>query len=150
MAAREHRVSRRALLGAAFATAFVARHPAVASLEEAQGRGTDSSGVGRATGWTLKRVQGDEQWGHKLARFRRAEAVLKAAVHEPDEDRYGDLVVAFNRALRKLLRTPAPDLPALALKIDLTVDHEVAELTGGDACLAALKRDGRRLAASAV
>jgi len=36
-------------------------------------------------------------------------------------------------------------LKALALKIDLTVDHEVAELTGGEACVAALKRDAARL-----
>ncbi len=64
---------------------------------------------------------------------------------DPDEERFGDAIVVFNHSLKKLLRTPAPDLPALALKIDLTVDHEVAELTGGGACLAALKRDARRL-----
>lgn len=38
------------------------------------------------------------------------------------------------------------DLPALATKIAPVVDHEVGTLTGGEACLAALKRDARRLA----
>jgi hypothetical protein len=40
---------------------------------------------------------------------------------------------------------PAPDLPALALKIALAVDQDVATLSGGEACLAALKRDAARL-----
>ena len=146
MAAREHRVSRRALLGAAVATTLLARHPALACPQETQGRRAGPDQAGRAARWTLKQAQGRERWNDAVARFRRAEAVLKAAAHEPDEDRYGDLVVAFYRALRKLLRIPAPDLPALALKIDLTIDHEVGELTGGERCMAALKPDARRLA----
>jgi hypothetical protein len=135
MVAREHRVSRRALLGAGFLPLI-------------------SSGVPRsASGATNGRLPVSEEcapacedWTKVLRRFRQAETALKAAAHEPDEDRYGDLVVGFNRALRKLLRTPAPDLPALALKVDLTIDHEVTELTGGAACLAALRCDARRLA----
>ena len=53
---------------------------------------------------------------------------------------------AFTRALKRLIRTPAPDLAALALKLDLALAHDVAGLTGGKACLLALKRDARRLA----
>jgi hypothetical protein len=41
--------------------------------------------------------------------------------------------------VRLLLRPPAPDLPSLAMKIALAVDHEVGSL-------AALKADARRLA----
>jgi hypothetical protein len=89
------------------------------------------------------------RWRRALAAFRRAERILKAAAHEPDEDRYDAINGAFHRALRRLLRTPAPDLRALSLKIDLAVDHEIAELTGGDRCLAVLKADARRLARQA-
>ena len=88
-----------------------------------------------------------QRWRRAVAQFGCAQTILDAAAHEPDEELYGDILDAFNRALRRLLRTPAPDLPALSLKIDLAVDHEIAELTGGDRCLAALKQDARRLAA---
>jgi len=43
------------------------------------------------------------------------------------------------------MKVRAPDLAALALKIELALDEEIGSLTGGDACLAALKRDVRRL-----
>jgi len=41
---------------------------------------------------------------------------------------------------------PAPDIQALAVKIEIVVAHEVATLNGGEACMAALRRDARRLA----
>jgi hypothetical protein len=134
MAAREHRVSRRALLGAALLPLI---SNGVARSAGAKPNGHYPVSQECSLAW--------EEWIGALRRFHQAEAVLKFAAHEPDEDRYGDLVVAFNSALRKVLRTPAPDLPGLALKIELTIDHEVAELTGGGACLAALRRDARRL-----
>ncbi|HEV7661566.1 MAG TPA: hypothetical protein VGO55_17135, partial [Allosphingosinicella sp.] len=62
------------------------------------------------------------------------------------DDRFGDFLGAFHVALRCLLLTPAPDIPALAVKIALAVDHEVGALTGGELCLTALKADARRLA----
>jgi hypothetical protein len=43
------------------------------------------------------------------------------------------------------MKVRAPDLAALALKIELAIDEEVGSLAGGEACLAALKRDVRRL-----
>jgi hypothetical protein len=86
------------------------------------------------------------EWDRALNRFRRAQQCLEAAAHEADEDRYDALIGAFNAALRRLLRTPAPDLAALSTKIDLAVDQAAWELTGGGPCLAALKRDARRLA----
>lgn len=66
--------------------------------------------------------------------------------HTEDDDVYDRVLGRFNRALRALVRAPAPDLAAFSAKLDLAVDHEVATLTGGEACMAALKRDARRLA----
>ena len=65
---------------------------------------------------------------------------------QPFEDRLNALGSVRGIALKRLLRTPAPDLPALALKIELIADEEVATLAGGERCLAALKADGWRLA----
>lgn len=63
-----------------------------------------------------------------------------------EEDRYDRLGTRHGAALCRLLRTPAPDVAALADKLALTVEHLVWEFTSGAACLAALKRDARRLA----
>lgn len=52
-------------------------------------------------------------------------------------------------ALRRLLRTPAPDLPALAAKIELAVGNQAWELTGAELCFAALDADARRLVPAA-
>ncbi|HMG48684.1 MAG TPA: hypothetical protein VK614_14645 [Allosphingosinicella sp.] len=132
MAAREHRVSRRVLLGAACAVLSLAEGPA----HPEPGRRIPSSAH-----------TGHERWNRALTRFRRAQSIIDAAVHEPDQDRYDTLLDTFTAALRRLLRTPAPDLPALALKIELAIDQAAWESTGGEASMAALKRDARRLAA---
>jgi hypothetical protein len=70
------------------------------------------------------------------------------AEFQPFEDRLNALGSVRDVALKRLLHTPAPDLPALALKIELTIDEEVATLAGGERCLAALKADGWRLASA--
>jgi hypothetical protein len=49
-------------------------------------------------------------------------------------------------ALRGLLGTAAPDVGALAVKVELVVAHEVATLSGGEACLEAVRGDAWRLA----
>ena len=118
MAARDHRVSRRALLGAAVAMALPAPVPAESAA----------------------------RWTNALARFRQAEAAMRAAEGLPDEDRFDRCLDRCYAALRRLLRIPAPDVFALAAKIELVVDHEVGTLTGGERCLAVLKADARRLA----
>ena len=51
---------------------------------------------------------------------------------------------AFSSRLAQ--QVPGADPPALALKIELAVDEEVATLAGGERCLAVLKADGWRLA----
>ncbi|HEX8528286.1 hypothetical protein, partial [Allosphingosinicella sp.] len=86
----------------------------------------------------------------RLADFRRYEASLPAAARafpacEPLEERFNDLESARLASLRRLLRAPAPDLPALALKIALAIEEEIAFFSGGEACLAAVKADAQRL-----
>ena len=97
----------------------------------------------------------EEKWQRALARLQAAEAEVRAvarltaggtveeeeALQEVYDARLGD----HSEALRRLMRVRAPDLAALALKIELAIDEEVGSLAGGEACLAALKRDVRRL-----
>jgi hypothetical protein len=68
-----------------------------------------------------------------------------AAEEEALEEVYLARVGDFLAALRRVMRVRAPDLPALALKIELAIDQEVGTMTGGEPCLAMLKRDVRRL-----
>ena len=97
----------------------------------------------------------EEKWRQALARLRAAEAEIRAvaqltaggtveeeeALQEVYDARLGD----HSEALRRVMKVRAPDLAALAVKIELAIDEEVGSLTGGEACLAALKRDVRRL-----
>jgi hypothetical protein len=46
----------------------------------------------------------------------------------------------------RLLRMGAPDLAALAVKVELVVAEQVWELVAGEACLAALVEDVRGFA----
>ncbi len=68
-----------------------------------------------------------------------------AEEEEALEPVYTALLGDHTVALRRLMKVRAPDLRALALKIELAIDQEVGTLTGGELCLAALKRDVRRL-----
>ena len=61
------------------------------------------------------------------------------------DDRFGDYLVATCNAVRRLGRTPAPDLEALGVKIALAVDERGWELTGGERFMQVLKADARRL-----
>lgn len=132
MAGRDHNFTRRAVLGAAF--------------------------VVPALGPVANSATGADLWRRRLAALHRAEAEMDAFCRRcrdgslifPDQaeldDAFGDRLGAFYAALRRLLRTPAPDFEALTLKIELAVDHDVGTLTGGERCLAVLKADARRLA----
>jgi hypothetical protein len=93
------------------------------------------------------RVRHDEEakWKRALARFRRADAALAAAAHTEDEDLYDRLGERHDDALQSLLRTPAPDVAALALELDLALDERSLEYFGGFAGIQALKADARRL-----
>ena len=91
-----------------------------------------------------------ERSGARLELFRLEEAAIP---HEQrtraDEDhldeRFSRLECARLAALTRLLRQPAPDLPALAVKIALIIDEAAWELTDAQPCLAALKADAQRL-----
>lgn len=149
MAFREHSCTRRAILGVAVAVPALVGgvkegRPSPQPLPQA-GEGKSR----RAAKWRLA-----------LVAFRQAEAELEAFDHwsrkaavgmekqavQALDERFGDYLVAFNAALRRLLRVPAPDLEALAVKIALIVDQDVAGLSGGERCLAVLKADAERLA----
>jgi hypothetical protein len=100
-------------------------------------------------------MEDGEKWQRALARLEAAEAEVRRvarataggtaeeeeALQEIYDARLGD----HSAALVRLMKVRAPDLPALALKIELAIDQEVGTLTGGDTCLTALKRDVRRL-----
>jgi hypothetical protein len=75
----------------------------------------------------------------------RATAAGTAEAEEALEEVYLARVGDDLEALRKVMRVRAPDLAAPALKIELAIDEEVGTLSGGELCLAAVRRDVRRL-----
>jgi hypothetical protein len=95
------------------------------------------------------------RWTKALDRLRAVEAevraIERATAGKPAEEeealeavylaRLGD----HSEALRRVMKVRAPDLAALALKIELAIDEEIGSLSGGELCLAALRRDVRRL-----
>jgi hypothetical protein len=145
MAGAQLNLSRRALLGAALTAPTWGRHP---------GLDPGSTFFGSAAvkeRWMPDQVRHDEgrpvtNWDRALSRFRKTDAALAAAAHTLDEALYDRLGARHDTALRRLLRTPAPDLSALALKLDLALDDRAVEYVGDAAAMKALKQDARRLA----
>ncbi|MEA3018357.1 MAG: hypothetical protein QOI38_3079 [Sphingomonadales bacterium] len=176
MADAQHKLSRRALLGAACAAPVLsAVEGPVLGLSEGDffgperaapwrdlsvtfggtaspssfPRRRESSGSLDRAGKRLDpRFRGDDgrRWTRTLARFRRAEATLAALEGHADEDAFGRAHDRFNAALRRLLAFPAPDLAALATKLEIADEAELADLTYAPPSLAALAQDARRLA----
>jgi hypothetical protein len=152
MADGQHKLSRRALLGAVCAAPLL-RHPGLdpgsmnavvvqpgaAVFMDSGFRRND--GEGQSSAVTL--------WDRAFARFEKAQAALDAAAHSPDDDLYDRLGIRHDRAMRRLLRTPAPNLPALAAKLELALDERSGEFFGDSADMKAIKNDARRLIASA-
>ena len=164
MAAARNTLSRRAVLGAAFAS------PALlaATAEAAPARAVERRCWDRAFA-ALRRAEAAveafrirhmhpadhayhavrDRWprDHDFGADPQAHAAvtMALAVHEPLEEHLNDLEGAKTAAIMRLLKIPAPDLSALATKIALAVDHNVAELEEGDQCLSMLKADGVRL-----
>jgi hypothetical protein len=161
MAAARNNLTRRSVLGAAFAVpAFIGASPgpaavnrrdwdaAVALLGRAEAaeesyRAGRMRAADRAFDAVRRRWPIDYDFSGDPAA--RAEVQAAMAVYEPFESRVNDLHSARLDAIQHLLQIPAPDLPALAIKIALTVDCEVYELEDGEECMAALKADGLRL-----
>ncbi len=140
MAAGQLNRSRRALLGAAVGLPLVAR-----------------AGAAEAAGALHHEAHGPGgEWEAALAAFAAAEAeVLRYEAwcsgrpfeeQERLEGGYDLRSDAMYAALRRLIKAPAPDARALAVKLDLAAAHELATLDGGEACLAAIRRDAWRMA----
>jgi hypothetical protein len=101
-------------------------------------------------------------WEQAVAALRRAEA--RVAAFEAEESRLpaerralaaDALDERFERldklrlsAVRRLLRLPAADLPALALKLDLAVAEQAWEDCGSRDCLIVIAADARRISAN--
>jgi hypothetical protein len=151
MAGRDHNLTRRAVLGAAFAV------PALGGTGVGSARQKLAPAPPPPQPSPIKGEGVRRRWRRARVALDRAEADLDAfcggcrdgaltfADQAALDDAFGDRLGAFYAALRRLLRTPAPDFDALTVKIALAVDHEVGTLTGGERCLAALKADARRL-----
>ncbi|HEX8468951.1 MAG TPA: hypothetical protein VF620_14220 [Allosphingosinicella sp.] len=154
MAAGQHNPSRRALLGAVVALPLLPRHCEERSDEAIQSGAAPRAGLLRSA-----RNDGEgrdrARWTKALDRLRAVEAevraIERATAGKPAEEeealeavylaRLGD----HSEALRRVMKVRAPDLAALALKIELAIDEEIGSLSGGELCLAALRRDVRRL-----
>jgi hypothetical protein len=77
---------------------------------------------------------------------RRCSSCPRAEIDAAEEE-YGDRLEALYERLRRLLTVPAPDLPALGVKIELAFEHEVGTLSGTGPCIATVRADARRLLA---
>jgi hypothetical protein len=162
MPAARHNLTRRAVLGAAFAAPAVLVSAAAPDPAMTRRWNRALAALRRAKAAEKAFRDGpmaaaDRVWHAVRARWPRdydfeADPDARAAVHAafaacaPWEERLNDFEAAHFAAIKRLLRTPAPDLPALARKIELAVDYEIAELTGGAQCMAALKADAWTLA----
>ncbi len=91
----------------------------------------------------------DDGWGEALGRLERAQAALDAGRNEEDEDFYDALLDVHSDALCAFLALPAPDLRAIAVKLDHIVPQLAWELTGSEDCLERLRQNAHRLATSA-
>jgi hypothetical protein len=157
MVAGRHNLTRRALLGvgvgACVGDSRLAARPTPARAARGASPMPDGDG-GTAAVPVLRR------WGAAVAAYRRSE--IRVAAHRAGEACLPAgrrafpceaLEAAFARvdslrlaALRRLLLTPAPDLPALALKLELAVADSAWETSGCEDCLALAAADARRLA----
>jgi len=148
MAAGQLSLTRRALLAGACAGPTLGRH---SGLDPESSFSPLAASEGR---WMPDQVRHDEigraKWDAGMTLYRRAAAGLEAVAHTEDDALYDRALGRFNAALKRLLRVPAPDLGALAMKLDMILDQELWELTGADRCLEALRRDVHRFAASAA
>jgi hypothetical protein len=143
MAAGQLSLTRRALLAACAAPALA---PAGAPCR--RGLSTDAGVEDRRGADFLcpdDRLEGT--WNHALAYYRTCDDALAAAAHVEDEDLYDRLGERHDGALQALLGTPAPDIAALAMKLDLALDERTLEYFGDLASLQTLKADARRLSA---
>lgn len=142
MARAEHKLSRRALLGAVCAAPVLTRHSGL----DPESMNTVDENPNQPCSWTPDQVRGDEgRWTRALALFTRADAAVAALEGRSDDDTFDRAADAHDRALERLLLAPAPSVAALAVKLEQARRHQAWELRAGDAAMAALEQDARRL-----
>jgi hypothetical protein len=73
-------------------------------------------------------------------------AVRRALACEAPEERFERLDKLRLAAVRRLLRLPAADLAALALKLEIAVAEQAWEDSGSEDCLERIRDDAARLA----
>lgn len=151
MAAGRHNLSRRALLGAGVGACAVAGGGRGAAVPITAGSGPDRSSSGRSWERALAALRRAEA---RVAAFEAEERLLSAERRELAadalEERFGRLDKLRLAAVRRLLRLPAADLPALVLKLDLAVAEQAWEDCGSEDCLALIAADARRISQSAI
>lgn len=150
MAPTRHNLSRRALLGVGVGACAVAGGGRGAVVPLAPLSGPDLGSARRAWDRTLAALRRAEA---RVAAFEAEEARLsagqKALAADALEARFGQLDKLRLAAVRRLLRVPAADLPALALKLEIAVAEQAWEDSGSEDCLALIAADARRLSANA-
>jgi hypothetical protein len=149
MAAGRHNLSRRALLGVgvgACAFAGEGRAPAVPFAPGSERRSSGRSWERAVT--ALRRAEA------RVAAFEAEEALLsverRALACDALEERFGRLDSLRLAAVRRLLRLPAADLPALVLKLDIAVGEQAWEDSGSEDCLTVIAADARRISENAA
>lgn len=163
MASGEHSCTRRDLLGAALAVPLMTSLPL-------RGRGWGGVAVGLGDDPEAPRgspspppphpspLKGEGAWRLAAVAVTEAEQAMDSAYAAQAgarsraeefalEEIYSDRLADLYDAVRALLRTPAPNVAALAVKVCLVVDHEVATLEGTEPCMAVVKADAMRLGA---
>jgi len=151
MAAGRHNLSRRAVLGAGVGACVFAEDVGAATvpLAPVSAAAPDSS---------------HRSWARAVAALRRAEARVVAfeaeeallpaerrlELDEALEARFGRLDSLRLAAVRRLLRLPAADLPALVLKLDLAVAERAWQDSGSEDCLLLIAADARRISGKAA
>ncbi|HEX8124519.1 MAG TPA: hypothetical protein VF548_02955 [Allosphingosinicella sp.] len=146
MAAQRHNLSRRALLGVGVGACAVG------------GRGRGAA-VPIAPAFEPARSRAGRAWERAVTIWRRAEARVaafeaeerllpakrRALAADALEARFEQLDKLRLAAVRRLLRLPAADLPALVLKLDLAIAEQAWEDSGSEDCLTLIAADARRI-----
>jgi hypothetical protein len=101
----------------------------------------DEEGNGEAESFVVT------NWDRALKKYQKAAAALAAAAHTEDQALYDRLGDSHDRALQRLLLTPAPTIAALALKLDLALYEPAVEFIADLRAMRALKQDAMRLTA---
>lgn len=150
MAAGRHNLTRRALLGQGVGACAFAGDGAVPAVPHSSASGSARDPSRRSWERAVAALRRAEA---RVAAFDAEEALLpaerRALAREALEERFGRLDSLRLAAVRRLLRLPAADLPALALKLDLAVAEQAWEMSGSEGCLAVIAADARRISENA-